>query len=237
MILDIQHWMEQFTEQAKNLFKNRLLFVGLQGSYGRGEAKETSDIDAVLILDELFTEDLYRYDQLLSRLPEREKACGFIAGRRELQNWDRGDLFQFYYDTVPYYGNLEAICGIPGLEEANQAVLTGACTIFHACCHDLVHEKEFAVLRELYKAAVFVLQAKHFCESGQYVKSHTALAACLQKEDADILKQANAVKICPPEGESALFPLAGEQLFHWSKRLIAEYGKKQKGMFYETDSH
>ena len=44
---------------TRELFGERLWFVGLQGSYGRGEATDTSDIDVVsLFLDTLNIDDL-----------------------------------------------------------------------------------------------------------------------------------------------------------------------------------
>ena len=81
------------------LFGPRIAFVGLQGSYNRGEATETSDIDMVVILDQVTPADLRAYSAMVDTLPNREKACGFIAGKREIRGWERPDLFQFYYDT------------------------------------------------------------------------------------------------------------------------------------------
>ena len=52
-MIDITTWMNDFLQKLNLTFENRVWFVGLQGSYGRGEATETSDIDIVVILDEL----------------------------------------------------------------------------------------------------------------------------------------------------------------------------------------
>ena len=52
-MIDIRAWMDKFLEALNDTFKDRVWFVGLQGSYGRGEATETSDIDVVVIIDEL----------------------------------------------------------------------------------------------------------------------------------------------------------------------------------------
>jgi len=52
-MISIDHWMTDLTAKLKEAFSDRLLFVGLQGSYRRGEANENSDIDAVVILDVL----------------------------------------------------------------------------------------------------------------------------------------------------------------------------------------
>ena len=52
-MFDITAYMEEFTAAMRREFGERLVFVGLQGSFRRGEAKEGSDIDAVTVLDEL----------------------------------------------------------------------------------------------------------------------------------------------------------------------------------------
>ena len=52
-MIDVSIWMHNFLRTLNETFANRVWFVGLQGSYGRGEATETSDIDIVVILDEL----------------------------------------------------------------------------------------------------------------------------------------------------------------------------------------
>jgi predicted nucleotidyltransferase len=46
-MIDISSWMHNFLKVLNDTFENRVWFVGLQGSYGRGEATETSDIDIV----------------------------------------------------------------------------------------------------------------------------------------------------------------------------------------------
>ncbi|NLD32346.1 MAG: nucleotidyltransferase domain-containing protein, partial [Trichococcus flocculiformis] len=50
-MVDISSWMDAFLLAAEDTFGDRVWFVGLQGSYARGEAMESSDIDVVFILD------------------------------------------------------------------------------------------------------------------------------------------------------------------------------------------
>lgn len=107
MDFNINTWMKGFLGELKVLFDFRLLFVGLQGSYGRGEATADSDIDAVVILDQVTPGDLKAYGTMLDTLLHREKVCGFISGRQELLNWERSDLFQFYHDTTPVFGSID----------------------------------------------------------------------------------------------------------------------------------
>ena len=57
-MFDINVWLDIIIKKLQNEFGQRLLFVGLQGSYNRGEETPNSDIDIVVILDSLSFEDL-----------------------------------------------------------------------------------------------------------------------------------------------------------------------------------
>ena len=142
-MLDINLWMKDFTELIKSIFGDRLEFIGLQGSRGRGEAGEHSDIDVVVILDKVEIADLEIYDKAISKLPFRELICGFLSGKQELEHWEKSDLFQFYYDTAPVYGSIDKLAGLITKEDIGKAVLTGACNIYHMCVHNILHEKKF----------------------------------------------------------------------------------------------
>ena len=61
-MIEINTWMNEFLSTINDAFGDRVWFVGLQGSYGRGEATETSDIDVVVILDELSITDIHKYN-------------------------------------------------------------------------------------------------------------------------------------------------------------------------------
>ena len=71
-MIDITVWMQGFLKSLNETFPNRVWFVGLQGSYGRGEATNTSDIDVVVILDELSVMDVKTYHDMLNTLPHRD---------------------------------------------------------------------------------------------------------------------------------------------------------------------
>ena len=81
-MIEISLWTKQFLFRLSETFGERVWFVGLQGSYSRDEANENSDIDMVVILDELTLEDLPRYRCMLDTLPNRQLICGFLSGSR-----------------------------------------------------------------------------------------------------------------------------------------------------------
>lgn len=150
-MLDINAWMEEFQRALAQTFPGRLWFVGLQGSRARGEATAASDIDVVVVLDALAAEDIRRYSAMLDTLPERHLICGFLSGRDELLHWAASDLFQFCHDTRPYLGSLDDVLALVDENDVRQAVHLAACNIYHACVHNIVHEKSPALLAELYK--------------------------------------------------------------------------------------
>ena len=121
MTINIDEWLNLAIEKLKKTFSENLIFVGLQGSYNRGEATSNSDIDLVVILDEMSFEDLKEYRKIINEMPDKELACGFISGKDELQNWSKADLFQFFYDTKPLAGNLEDIIQPPAIEDIKKS--------------------------------------------------------------------------------------------------------------------
>ena len=192
----------------------------MQGSYGRGEATETSDIDVVVILDQLRTNDLKAYREMLDTLPNRELVCGFISGKDELLNWETSDLFQFYYDTAPIKGTLDCLLEKIDKQAVKRAIKIGACNIYHACVHNFVHEKSDDILRSLYKSAVFVLQAAYFYETGKYIKSKTELQNAINPPSA-VLQTALNLK----NGADVKFEEMSELLLNWAKAVIGGYAE------------
>ena len=79
-MISIDIYVEELTAELKNAFGGRLLYVGLQGSYLRGEANENSDIDIMAVIDNLTVEDLKAYKKAVMTVGDYDKSCGFICG-------------------------------------------------------------------------------------------------------------------------------------------------------------
>ena len=215
-MIEIDSWINEFLKVLKYTFENRIWFVGLQGSYGRGEATDTSDIDVVVILNELSTADIKTYSAMLDTLPHRELVCGFLSGKNELLSWEPSDLFQFYYDTTPIVGSLDELLLMINNEALDRAVKIGACNIYHGCVHNMVHEKSEDVLKGLYKAASFVLQATTFKQTGRYIKHQSELLKTLSEEDKVIIDTFLSLK----NDRMKDFDKMSEILFTWAKNQI-----------------
>ena len=219
-MFNIEEWISDFSQKIQENFKSRIEFIGLQGSYAREEATEGSDIDVVVIFDKLKMDDLKKYDEIISKMSCREKICGFLSGKDELANWEKSDLFQFYYDTKAIYGKLDFILPLIKKENVKQAVLIGGSNIYHACCHNIIHEKSLDILKALFKQAVFVLQAKYFYDTENYVSKKKDLIDKLEAEDKHILELYFTIKSADKTEE---FDNYSNELFVWSSRLIKDY--------------
>ncbi len=217
-MIDITVWMQNFLQILNEIFANREWFVGVQGSYGRGEARDTSDIDIVVILDQLSVTDIQKYNAMLDTLPNRELICGFVSGKDELLNWEPSDLFQFCHDTTPIKGSLDEVMAVIDESAVNRAIKIGVCNIYHGCVHNMLHEKSEDILKGLYKSASFVVQAIAFMQTGKYVKHQSELRDVVSTEEMVIVDTFLNLK----NGGTADFNLMSEALFAWSKKWISE---------------
>ena len=217
-MIDITAWMNDFLLKLNKIFANRVWFVGLQGSYGRGEATETSDIDIVVILDELSAMDIQTYNNMLDTMSHRELICGFLSGKKEIMNWEPSDLFQFCHDTTPIKGSLDEVMAVVDESAVNRAIKIGACNIFHGCVHNMLHEKSEDILRGLYKSASFVVQAISFKQTGNYISHQKELLKVVSSDERVIVETFLKLK----NGGAVDFNLMSEILFAWSKKWIAD---------------
>ena len=217
-MIEITAWLNTFLQKLNDTFGNRVWFVGLQGSYGRSEARDTSDIDVVVILDELSASDIGGYNAMLDGLPHRELICGFLSGKDELLRWEPSDLFQFYYDTTPIKGSLDELLTVMDEAAVNRAIKIGACNIYHGCVHNMLHEKSEDILRGLYKAASFVVQAIAFKQTGKYVRFQKDLLGVVSADERKIVETFLKLK----NGETVELGKMSEELFAWAKKWITE---------------
>ncbi len=217
-MIDITTWMNEFLQKLNDKFENRVWFVGLQGSYGRDEATETSDIDIVVILNQLSVSDIQDYNAMLDTLPHRELICGFVSGRDELLNWEPSDLFQFYYDTTPIKGSLDELLAAIDEAAVGRAVKIGACNIYHGCVHNMLHEKSDDILRGLYKSASFVVQAITFKQTGKYTKHQKELLLLTSTDEQAIVNTFLNLK----NGESVEFLTMSDTLLAFAKKWIVQ---------------
>ena len=212
-MIEVEPWLERFTLILRKTFGDRVWFAGLQGSYARGEATESSDIDLVVILDVLTGEDIASYDAMLDSLDHRELVCGFLSGKEELLHWEPSELFQFCHDTKPLIGSLDGVLAMVDADDIRRSVRTGACGIYHACVHNMLYEKDEGILRGLYKTASFAIRAIVYLHAGKYCGRLDELLQSADGPDRTIVETCIAVKA----GKPVDFAHASKLLFAWAK--------------------
>ena len=222
-MLDIQSWMEQYSAAVRAAFGDRVKYIGLQGSRGRGEATDDSDIDVVCILDTCSLQDLETYRAAVAALPDRDKLCGFVSGAAELAAWDGADLFQFRHDTTDWYGHLMDLLPPEEPGDARRALHTGSCGLYHLCCHNFLHGRSVETVAEAYKSAAFLLQAKAYLEQGVYCRRRADLVRRLTGTDLDILQTAQAIKAGACQEDLTALT---DRLLAWSRDVICSDNRK-----------
>ena len=217
-MIHITAWIEQFLEKLDNTFGSRVWFAGLQGSYARGEATDTSDIDMDVILDELSPLHIQAYHTMLDTLPHRELICGFLSGKSEIFNWEPSDLLQFYYDIKPIKGSLDDLLQLLDQEAVNRAIKIGACNIYHGTVHNMLYDKSEDILKGLYKSASFTVQAICFQQTGKYIRQKKELLKYVSLDEQRIIETFIHLK----NGGNVKFQEMSETLFRWAKKWIID---------------
>ena len=79
-------------------------------------------------------------------------------------------------------------------------------------------QKSEDILRELYKAASFVVQAIVFKQTGNYIRQQKELLQVVSFDEQAIIETFMTLK----NGGTVEFDVMSETLFTWSKKWIAE---------------
>ena len=215
--MDIDVWMNDLIDQLKTEFKERLVLVGLQGSRARGEQREDSDIDVVVVVEDLDADDLALYRSVIQKMAHAELACGFIGSPDVLAAWPRHDVFNLVNDTDIRYGSFDFMDTEFTAEDAKLAADACASEIYHALCHTAVFEPNMLpdLLQSCLKSVFFGIRAKHFAQTGEFVNSRAQLLN-LARDDEKKLLQAYDGNVQMDDQELA------SRLFQWSNCMIAE---------------
>lgn len=217
-MVEIERWMAGLREKLTERFGPRLLFLGLQGSYGRGEANEDSDIDVVTVLDRVELSDLDAYRVIVRNMPEGEKACGFLCGAAELKSWPKYDLLAVARDTRDVYGTLAELLPPFGQGDVAEAAAIGASGLYHAAVHTYLYadrESWPGFLKEAHKGAFFTLRALRELRTGESVRAKRELLPLLEGDERALLAYGLSPTDEPLEDVFA-------RLVRWSAAAMAE---------------
>ena len=219
VMFDIEKYLDDITAECKAVFGERLIYIGLQGSYLRGEARENSDIDIMVTLDRLDAADLDRYRKIIAALPAFERSCGFISGRGELKNWPRHEICQLLHDTRDYYGELRPLLPEFERKDVENFVRISIGNLYHLLCHGRIHgdpEQRAGSLRGLYKSVFYILQNSVYLQTGEWFMTKAELLEHLHGLDREVLQTAMILKAMADFDTEKAFSL----LFGWCRNFL-----------------
>lgn len=211
-MIEIESWAGELARKLKDAFGGRVLFVGYQGSYGRGEATEGSDIDIVCVLEDVGVRDLGVYRRLVGEMPWGELACGFLCGVKELLAWPRWDLYGLVLDTKPVWGDLGALVPAFNKEDAREALRNGVANLYHGAVHTYLYGGAGEALPGLGKAAFFCLRFWALVRYGVYYPSRRELGDVLDGREKAVLELGQEDGAAMEEAYSLLIGWCGDVL-------------------------
>ena len=215
-----EDYMNRLIEALKDAFGKRLIYVGLQGSYLRGEATENSDIDPMVVIDQLSRSDLDIYRAIIAQLPDPANSCGFLCGRQELAHWNALEMSHLLHCTRDIYGTLADL--IPAYDERDirSFIQMSIGNLYHELCHRYVHrsdERNRAALPVTCKGVFFILQNLHHLRTGVFCATKQQLLSQLEGTDLAVMKL--CVEL--PGAKTYDFASAFETLFGWCQQTLA----------------
>lgn len=218
-MIELEKYLNDLLVALKDKLNKRLLYVGLQGSYLRNEANDNSDIDVMVVIDDLTISDLDDYRGILISLGHYDKSCGFICGKSEMANWNPLEVCQLLHTTKDIYGKLKDLVPEYTIEDEKNYIKVSLNNLYHELCHRYIYsprEKNIASLPQLYKSAFFILQNMNYVNSGTFVTSRDELIKHLQNNDRKVMDMLIKLK----QSNDHDFDHAFDLLFHWCQNAI-----------------
>ena len=188
-LVDINEYTKRLTTKLKTKFGDRILYIGLQGSYLRGEATPDSDIDIMLVFDEVHAEDLNSYRRILSDLGEYERACGFVCGKDELLNWFPEEICHVLHTPSDIYGKLSDIVPNYSQKDVADYIKMSVGNLYHMLCHRRIHselDKNVNKLPLAKRDIFFILQNLYYLEDNNFIEKKSEVASIVKGIDLQV---------------------------------------------------
>ena len=216
-MFDLDSYLDDLIRHCQAAFGDRLLYVGLQGSYLRGEAHRDSDIDVMVILDRFSVADMDAYRAILQKIGSYERSCGFICGREEMRRWTPLEVCQLRHTTRDLLGTLSDYLPPAAREDELNYVKLSLGNLYHELCHRYIHrdrDRNVVAFRGTCKSLFFLIQNLHYLETGQFVLTKKELKAAVLAEDRRVLELSEL-----PDGFD--FDQAFALLFAWCQEAFS----------------
>lgn len=215
----IDGYIDGLIDRLKVAFGERLIYVGLQGSYLRNEETADSDIDIMAVIDDLSVADLKTYHDALVLAGNFDKSCGFICGKADLEHWNPLEICHLLNTTKDYYGELKELVPAYTAEDEKNYIKLSLNNLYHEICHRFIHadrETNISKLPMTCKAVFFIMQHLYFIRSGKFVSTKRELLECVQGEDKEVLE----LSVSLQNGADYDFEKAFSTVFAWCQNAL-----------------
>ena len=216
----VEEYMSELIASLKKVFRDRLIYVGLQGSYLRMEATENSDLDIMVVLQELSIQDMKLYREVIMQMQDYEKSCGFICGMDEFKAWNPLELCHLLHSTKDYYGKLSVLIPEYRKEDVTNFIKLSVGNLYHEICHRYVHadrEANYQKLPLTYKGVFFILQNMYYLKTGVFCVTKKELISLLEPRDKEIME----ISLKISEAEEYDFDEVFSKLLLWCRNVLA----------------
>ena len=216
----IDEYISKLTETLKDVFGERLVYIGLQGSYLRNEETGNSDIDIMAVIDDISVEDLKTYQKALVSIGNYDKSCGFICGKTDLEHWNPLEICHLLNTTKDYYGELKNLVPAYTIEDERNYVKFSLNNLYHEICHRYIHaDRDYNIskLPMTYKSVFFIMQHLYYLSSGNFISTKRELLGCVQDEDRAVLE----LSISLQNYSDYDFDRAFAVLFNWCQNALS----------------
>lgn len=220
-MIEVELHIQNILSALKKAFGERLVYLGLQGSYLRGEATEQSDFDVMVVIKDLSASDLDLYKSVIGSLPHCEKACGFICGSEELCNWNALEIAHLLHTTKDYYGSLSELVPHCDERDVRSFIKLSVGNIYHELCHRYIYSDSDNNRKSLpftYKGVFFILQNSYYLREKVFYKTKRELYSMLSCEDKAVFEIAQAIA----NNSDYDFDIAFNTLLCWCKKMLCE---------------
>lgn len=222
-MIDIQDYLRRLTDSLQQKFGARLLYVGLQGSYLRGEATPESDIDIMVVIDGLEVADLGVYRSIIESMEHFDKSCGFICGREDLADWNPLEICHLVNTTKDHYGVLRDLVPAYTRQDIRNFARLSINNLYHEICHRYIHagrDLNIEALPGTYKGVFFILQNLHYLNTGVFAATKAEMLRLLTGRDRAVLERAMELN----RGAAFDFEDSFELLFTWCRESLKSIG-------------
>ncbi len=219
-MLRIDEYIDKLINSLKDVFGERLMYIGLQGSYLRNEETKNSDIDIMAVIDNLSVEDLKTYQKALVSVGSFDKSCGFICGKDDLKHWNPLEICHLLNTTKDFYGELKKLVPEYTIEDERNYVKLSLNNLYHEICHRYVHaDREYNVLKLpiTCKSVFFIMQHLYYLSTGNFIATKRELLECVQDEDKTVLE----LSISLQNNIDYDFDRAFSILFKWCQNVLS----------------